>query len=258
MSVLKFDQIKKAWAEISRSNQETSIPPDFELTLYKKIFNRLHPGPYYYYIFNVFETKMEFVSPEITDIIGFTQDFFTANLVLDHLHPEDLNRFIEYEQKVSEFFIQLPVDKILKYKVSYDYRLRCLDGSYKWILQQVSTIQSSEQGSVIRVLGVHTDISFLKTDNKPSGLSFLGLDGEPSYYNVLLPNANTAAYNSLTKREKEILYLLSIGKSSFEIACQLFISKETVSTHRKNIIKKLGVKSFAELLRLAIANNEGF
>lgn len=57
----------------------------------------------------------------------------------------------------------------------------------------------------------------------------------------------------LTKREKEILALLSGGKSSAEIADLLHISKETVSTHRKNIIKKLEVKSFTELLRFALA-----
>ncbi|MDK7375737.1 MULTISPECIES: LuxR C-terminal-related transcriptional regulator [Weeksella] len=64
---------------------------------------------------------------------------------------------------------------------------------------------------------------------------------------------NYKKFALLTKREKEILTLLSIGKSSIEIADQLFISKETVATHRKNIIRKLEVKSFAELLRFALA-----
>ena len=64
---------------------------------------------------------------------------------------------------------------------------------------------------------------------------------------------NYKKFALLTKREKEILTLLSIGKSSVEIADQLFISKETVATHRKNIIRKLEVKSFAELLHFALA-----
>ncbi|TCK83192.1 response regulator transcription factor [Albibacterium bauzanense] len=57
----------------------------------------------------------------------------------------------------------------------------------------------------------------------------------------------------LTKREKEIISLLTEGKSSPEIADQLFISKHTVSTHRKNIASKLNITSFAELLKFAIA-----
>lgn len=64
---------------------------------------------------------------------------------------------------------------------------------------------------------------------------------------------NYKKFALLTKREKEILTLLSIGKSTNEIADLLFISKETVATHRKNIIRKLDVKSFAELLRFALA-----
>lgn len=64
---------------------------------------------------------------------------------------------------------------------------------------------------------------------------------------------NYRKFASLTKREKEILGLISAGKSSLDIADLLFISKETVSTHRKNIIRKLGSKSFADLLRFALA-----
>lgn len=251
MTLLKFDEVKKTWKEISKDNK-TKISPNFEIEIYKKLFDRFHPGSYYYYIFNVFEAKMEFVSAEVTNIIGYKPEDFSPDLVIHNIHPEDQDRFVQYEQKVTDFFTRLPPDKILNYKVHYDYRIRCANNCYKWILQQVSTIQSSNDGGVIRVLGVHTDISLLKTDHKPLGLSFIGLDGEPSYYNVLSPNNNSTIYCSLTKREKEVLALLSVGKSSIEIADELFISKQTVATHRKNIIRKLDAKSFAELLRFAL------
>lgn len=60
-------------------------------------------------------------------------------------------------------------------------------------------------------------------------------------------------FAELTKREKEIIQSLANGKSSGEIAELLFISPYTVSTHRKNIIRKTECKSFAELLRFAMA-----
>lgn len=60
-------------------------------------------------------------------------------------------------------------------------------------------------------------------------------------------------FAKLTKREKEIIGLLSEGLPSSEIADMLFISVNTIITHRKNIIKKLEVRSFAELVRFAIA-----
>ncbi len=65
--------------------------------------------------------------------------------------------------------------------------------------------------------------------------------------------ANYRRFAELTKREKEIIVLLANGKSTHEIADQLFLSSHTVSTHRKNIIRKIDCKSFAELLKFALA-----
>lgn len=57
-------------------------------------------------------------------------------------------------------------------------------------------------------------------------------------------------YLSLTARELEIVELLYTGLSKKEIAGQLFISLGTVSTHVKNIYRKLGVNKISELSRL--------
>lgn len=59
---------------------------------------------------------------------------------------------------------------------------------------------------------------------------------------------------ALTRREKEILILLSKGRTTFQIARELKLSKFTIDTHRKNIHKKLGIKSNAGLVRYAMEN----
>jgi DNA-binding NarL/FixJ family response regulator len=61
-------------------------------------------------------------------------------------------------------------------------------------------------------------------------------------------------YN-LTAREIEILQLITQALSNKEIAKSLFISDQTVSVHRKNIMRKLGVSNTAALLKLAFDNN---
>jgi DNA-binding NarL/FixJ family response regulator len=53
----------------------------------------------------------------------------------------------------------------------------------------------------------------------------------------------------ITKREKEILYLIGAGFSTKQIADQLFISINTVQTHRSNLLRKLQVKNSMELIR---------
>ena len=60
------------------------------------------------------------------------------------------------------------------------------------------------------------------------------------------------ATDPLSKREKEVAKLLAEGKSSKEIAELLYISKHTVRRHRDNIMKKLALKSLADLVRYAL------
>ena len=64
---------------------------------------------------------------------------------------------------------------------------------------------------------------------------------------------NYRIFASLTKREKTIIAMIANGKSSKEMAEELFISIHTINTHRKNIINKTGCNSFAALLKFAIA-----
>ncbi|MEP6805651.1 MAG: response regulator transcription factor [Flavobacterium sp.] len=60
---------------------------------------------------------------------------------------------------------------------------------------------------------------------------------------------------SLSRREKDITLLLSKGKSTQEIADELFLSFLTVQTHRRNILQKYKTKNVAELITFLIKNN---
>ncbi|RMG40768.1 MAG: DNA-binding response regulator [Candidatus Dadabacteria bacterium] len=81
----------------------------------------------------------------------------------------------------------------------------------------------------------------------------------PSVTNSLMKagnveNALDNPLSVLTKREIEILTHLADGKPNREIAKMLHISIRTVDTHRSNILRKLKVKTNAELVKIAIAN----
>ena len=56
----------------------------------------------------------------------------------------------------------------------------------------------------------------------------------------------------VTQREQEIILLILEEKTNAEIAKELFISEDTVKTHRKNIMKKLEVKNVVGLVILAM------
>lgn len=54
----------------------------------------------------------------------------------------------------------------------------------------------------------------------------------------------------ISSREHEVLNLIAYEFTSKEIAQKLYISRETVRSHRKNMMLKLGVKNVAGLVRV--------
>jgi DNA-binding CsgD family transcriptional regulator len=60
--------------------------------------------------------------------------------------------------------------------------------------------------------------------------------------------------DDLSMREKEVLKLVALGRTNKEIAEILYISAHTVMSHRKNITKKLGIKTIAGLTIYAVIN----
>lgn len=68
------------------------------------------------------------------------------------------------------------------------------------------------------------------------------------------PPADVRQLPSLTKREKQLLQLLAAGKTTALIAEELFLSKFTIDTYRKNLLQKFEVKNTTELLMLLVAH----
>lgn len=70
-----------------------------------------------------------------------------------------------------------------------------------------------------------------------------------------MPQEDMSSTGELSDREIDVLMLVAKGLSSKEIADQLCISVHTVSTHRKNITRKTGIKSVAGLAVYAMLHN---
>lgn len=65
-----------------------------------------------------------------------------------------------------------------------------------------------------------------------------------------IPNGDS--YDSLTRREREVLQLIGEGLSTRAIAERLTISIKTVESHRSNVMEKLGRQNIADLIKYAI------
>ncbi len=64
---------------------------------------------------------------------------------------------------------------------------------------------------------------------------------------------DNSAYSLLTSREREVLQLIAEGKTTKAIAKEIFVSVKTVEWHRSQVMKKVGAKGIAELVKYAIS-----
>ncbi len=83
---------------------------------------------------------------------------------------------------------------------------------------------------------------------------FFGTKAAEIVFERYLQGGGKSKGPKLSPREREVVQLLGEGKSSKEAASALGISVRTVETHRADIMHKLDLKSFSELIRYAIRN----
>lgn len=103
-----------------------------------------------------------------------------------------------------------------------------------WHLASTKIFEKDEEGNPTHTITVALPVDKLKhIPNKAERLL-----AEKNFFHT-----NLKKFLTLGKREREVLRLVSLGKSSPEIAKEMFISVQTVNTHRKSIKQKLNINS---------------
>jgi two-component system response regulator NreC len=72
------------------------------------------------------------------------------------------------------------------------------------------------------------------------------------YVKRMEPGEDRARYDGLSDRERQVLKLVAEGETSRQIAEELFLSVNTVQTHRAHIMEKLGLHNRTDLIRYAL------
>jgi DNA-binding NarL/FixJ family response regulator len=110
-------------------------------------------------------------------------------------------------------------------------------------------MENGASGYLLKNSGKKEIIDALKTVY--SGKAYLSFDAGKA---LLSDNEEQNNLPALTKREKEVLTFIAEGLTNLQIAEKLFISIDTVDSHRKNLHTKLNVKNTAMLIRFAVEN----
>jgi DNA-binding NarL/FixJ family response regulator len=85
-----------------------------------------------------------------------------------------------------------------------------------------------------------------------SGGAFISAEVAEQLALGAMPGSEAVPHESLSNREFEVLQLLVAGVSMTDIATQLNLSVKTVSTHKTNLMQKMGLQNQSELIRYAI------
>jgi len=123
------------------------------------------------------------------------------------------------------------------------------DGSYQLFQHQAIVLNTDERGGIGKSLNIHTNINHITKINNHK-VQIIGIYNETEIIELNVNESNEELnYSSyFSKRESQIINLITLGFKNEEIANKLFISIFTVKNHRQNILHKAGVKSSAELI----------
>ena len=245
----KVTQVWKTENKILDPNKKEVL-----LDVVEQVASLFAAGPFYYYIINFENLNMDYVYEGIHDVLGINATSFSVDKLFEIMHPDDLDVMSKKEGLATDFlFNHIQPHQIQDYKVVYLMRLKHANGTYKTILHQTKPIVMSHDGKIQKVLGIHTDVSYLNIpfDNKVSFISnkYSSIHYQYAENQFILKTDYKSIY---TKRETEIIKLLMQGKMAKEISIILSISILTVNTHKRNVLKKSGCKNTSELMAKSI------
>lgn len=196
-------------------------------------------------------------------------------LILDdhNLFSQGLSKIISDNFKNSEIDVYNSIKKISESApdyLLYDLLISDIELPGEDIFVFLNYIKSNFPDLPVLVISMHNKLSVIR---KCKELDIEGyilkddyqiikevvvklLNGDYYYSEKVLETLNilNIKENLLTPKEEEIVKYLSEGKSNQEIADELFISYNTIKTHRKNISRKLGLNSVAEIVKYYYEN----
>ncbi len=197
-------------------------------------------------IFDLHQKKHLYLSSRFETIFGFNiQDAHReGNKYFDmKVHPQDNLDAMKIGAYFMKIILKIPVEERKDYKLINDYRIKDRNNQYVRVIEQFQTLELDKHGNIWLALCV-MDVSPNQDLNLPLQNKVINFKTGESFH---FPKDKKEI--ELSKREREILGLISEGMISKEIADSLFISVHTVNTHRQKIIEKLGAKNSYEAIR---------
>jgi DNA-binding CsgD family transcriptional regulator len=217
-------------------------------------------APYFWLIPNQEKMILIAASDNIRELTPHTKEewikedsFFWMN----NFHPEDqgfLGAAIALAVKIQE---DMSPEKANGIRLNIYCRMLDANREYRWVLIQFPGRFFDSNGKICSTLILTTDLSHLSVELKCTMTLIDPSENEFKFFSASVDTQKIIPLNlaSISKREHEILLLMTKGLNSPQIAEKLFISYHTVENHKRNLRKKTKAKTSAELIHYVWSNN---
>lgn len=176
------------------------------------------------------------------ELTGVAADAFEAiekikqhppQIVLTDINMPEVSG-IELTEKIKKEFPKVKVVAMSTFRERSYISQMIKNGASGYLIKSASREEIEEA-----LLSVHEGKLYMNLDVSMAGIDIQDMANVPV----------------LSRREAEVLQLISDGLTNPQIAEKLFISLHTVDSHRKNLLTKFGVNNTASLIKMAAKNN---
>lgn len=196
--------------------------------------------------------NLAFFTGNVEKLTGYPESMFRnkgMETSFTMIHPEDRPELFRFQKIVFDAFHSLSIPERHTFEFSYTTRwVHRTTQEVIWMTSKVRPYVIDDAGNFI--MDLHIIVQLFtppKAKNYDWNYSFTKEDGSKIFVSK---NSPVDKAIKLTTKEREIVELILEGKESKEISKVLNISINTVATHRKNILRKLGAKNVGEMVKI--------
>jgi DNA-binding CsgD family transcriptional regulator len=248
-------QIEQAYGQIFSSYDNPFLSEHIKKIIESDVY--LPYNSTFFCITNTQTLSFEYISKNMAACIGLDPDelkhkgmrFFWAKM-----HPEDIEQWLTALNDLMTFTLDtIPEKDRNQMTYTWNYRIKNGQNKYVNIIQNTTPLEFDENNKPIIGLAHYTVLGY--ETHLPVCCSAKFLNEHKEYETLYFNNYSQKLLNSgISNRERDIIRLLVLNKTSKEIAEKLNISPNTVDTHRRNILKKLNISSTGELVGMLRLN----
>ena len=215
----------------------------------------------FFCVTNTQELTFEYVSKNMLALLGFDIDEMTKGgmrYFWGKIHPDDIDLWLKALDNLMQFTMdEITVDERSRMNYTWNYRIKNSKGVYVNVIQNTTPLEFDSENKPIIGLAHYTILNTNIKMDVCASAKYLNKNNEyeTKYFNNF---SKKLLKDSISNRERDIVRLLVLDYSSREISEKLFISSNTVDTHRRNILKKLNLSSIGELVGLLKADKLRF